>query len=394
MKAAVLAVKLRLAELRLRREELNLQREVAAKQASIMGPPGPRGEVGPVGPEGARGLVGERGPQGVPGERGADGALGPQGPTGAPGERGEQGRRGVQGPRGEQGPAGPAGPQGAKGDTGDPGLTWRGPYRDGHRYAPRDAVEYQGSSWVAKFETRSIPGTAADWDLLAQKGQDGSGGGGTSLTHVPVGSTPNANGASLSSAGALNLEPADGSNPGLITAVAQTIGGVKTFGSRVDLSAAGIRWDQVGAPWTLYLNSQSLRLEVNSTYYWRWDVSSGKAVSPHGFQCDVAGSATGYALDATSGGKIRFTSTDASGTPGAATINKPSGTVAVANGASSVVVTNSLVTAQSRIFVVLEDITDAVQVRGVVKAAGSFTIHLTGVVSAARKVSFLVVDGA
>jgi trimeric autotransporter adhesin len=50
----------------------------------------------------------------------------------------------------------------------------------------------------------------------------------TSLT--AVGSTPNANGGSISGT-ALTLQPADLTNPGVVTAGTQTIGGVKTFNS-------------------------------------------------------------------------------------------------------------------------------------------------------------------
>lgn len=50
------------------------------------------------------------------------------------------------------------------------------------------------------------------------------------VTLTAVGSSPNANGASLSGQ-ALTLQPADGTNPGLLTSIAQTIGGVKTFNS-------------------------------------------------------------------------------------------------------------------------------------------------------------------
>lgn len=48
------------------------------------------------------------------------------------------------------------------------------------------------------------------------------------VTLAAVGSSPNANAASLSGQ-VLNLQPADGSNPGVITSGTQTIGGAKTF---------------------------------------------------------------------------------------------------------------------------------------------------------------------
>lgn len=52
------------------------------------------------------------------------------------------------------------------------------------------------------------------------------------VTLVTVGSVPNANGASLSGQ-ALTLQAADGSNPGVLTAGTQTIGGAKTFSSAI-----------------------------------------------------------------------------------------------------------------------------------------------------------------
>lgn len=55
------------------------------------------------------------------------------------------------------------------------------------------------------------------------------------LTLGAVGSSPNANAASLSTQ-VLTLQPADGSNPGVITAGTQTIGGAKTFSSTIAAS--------------------------------------------------------------------------------------------------------------------------------------------------------------
>jgi hypothetical protein len=48
------------------------------------------------------------------------------------------------------------------------------------------------------------------------------------ITVTPVGSSPNSAGA-VASGSTLTLEPADGTNPGVLTAIAQTIGGSKTF---------------------------------------------------------------------------------------------------------------------------------------------------------------------
>lgn len=89
-------------------------------------------------------------------------------------------------------------------------------------------------------------------------------------------------------------------------------------------------------------------------------------------------------------GGLTFDATDSSAAPGAATVNKPSGQAAVANGVSSVVITNSMVSTTSVVVAVLQDNTDALYVRSVVPAAGSFTINLSGNTTAARKVGWVV----
>lgn len=58
------------------------------------------------------------------------------------------------------------------------------------------------------------------------------------ITLAAVGSSPNANGASLSTQ-VLNLQPADGTNPGVITAGTQTIGGAKTFSGGITATVTG-----------------------------------------------------------------------------------------------------------------------------------------------------------
>lgn len=55
------------------------------------------------------------------------------------------------------------------------------------------------------------------------------------ITLGAVGSTPNANGASLA-AQVLTLEPADGTNPGVVTTGAQTFAGAKTFSGAISAS--------------------------------------------------------------------------------------------------------------------------------------------------------------
>lgn len=104
------------------------------------------------------------------------GGVGPEGPAGAAGATGPTGPSGPQGPAGPKGNTGDTGPQGA---TGPRGLTWRGAWGSGTTYAKDDAVQYNGSSYVASGPASPglLPGTAPVWDLLAQKGAGGGGAG-------------------------------------------------------------------------------------------------------------------------------------------------------------------------------------------------------------------------
>jgi hypothetical protein len=82
----------------------------------------------------------------------------------------------------------------------------------------------------------------------------------------------------------------------------------------------------------------------------------------------------------------------AGGTTGAQTINKLSGTVNFAAGASSLIVTNSLCTADTMIFCsVLTNDTTAL-IKNVVATSGSFTIRLNANATAETKVAFLLVQ--
>jgi len=87
-------------------------------------------------------------------------------------------------------------------------------------------------------------------------------------------------------------------------------------------------------------------------------------------------------------------STDASGTPGAATINTPRGRAAFAAGVATLVITNSLVTASSMIICTLRS-SDALltSILRVLPTAGSFTIVGIGAtVGTGAVVDFLVIN--
>jgi hypothetical protein len=74
--------------------------------------------------------------------------------------------------------------------------------------------------------------------------------------------------------------------------------------------------------------------------------------------------------------------TNSSGAPGAATINRPTGVSAVAGGAVSCVITNSLVTTASRVTVTLHADPGAAAARWwVTRAAGGFTLTFSGAVA-------------
>lgn len=90
---------------------------------------------------------------------------------------------------------------------------------------------------------------------------------------------------------------------------------------------------------------------------------------------------------------ITFPATNtAGGTTGAQTINKISGTVNFAAAASSLVVTNSLVTTSSIVFAVVRTNDATAIIKNVTPAAGSFTIRLNANTTAETSVGFFVIN--
>jgi hypothetical protein len=136
------------------------------------GDTGDTGPQGPVGPKGDTGDTGPQGPQGIQGIKGDTGDVGPAGATGP------QGPQGIKGDTGDTGATGPQGPTGATGPQGPAGLNWLGAYSAGTSYVVDDVVSYNGSSYVCILaSTGNLPTNATYWELLAQKGVDGSGSG-------------------------------------------------------------------------------------------------------------------------------------------------------------------------------------------------------------------------
>jgi hypothetical protein len=88
---------------------------------------------------------------------------------------------------GQPGPTGAQGPKGATGDVGPAGLNWRGQYDSTHSYAAGDAVQFQGSAYVATSAMSATscagtcvdgnaPGVSSSWQLLASAGTKGDAG--------------------------------------------------------------------------------------------------------------------------------------------------------------------------------------------------------------------------
>lgn len=82
----------------------------------------------------------------------------------------------------------------------------------------------------------------------------------------------------------------------------------------------------------------------------------------------------------------------ATGTNGAQTINKSAGSVNFAAGATSLVVTNSLVTANSIVIPVVAANDTTMKTVSVVQASGSFTLYPNAAPTAATRVNFLVIN--
>jgi hypothetical protein len=86
------------------------------------------------------------------------------------------------------------------------------------------------------------------------------------------------------------------------------------------------------------------------------------------------------------------TTVTAGGTTGAQTIDKISGTVNFAAAATSLVVTNSLVSTTSLVFAVVRTNDSTATIKNVLPAAGSFTITLNAAATAETSVGFYVIN--
>lgn len=159
----------------------DLAREIAERALVRTMTPGPKGDQGIPG-ETIKGDIGPVGPKGdsIIGERGLTGDIGTDGKDGKDGERGERG------PTGRAGKAGRDGINGSNGKDGLP-IVWRGPWDVNTDYQINDAVEYEGSSYIAIAETLGArPGTDV-WDLMSARGVDGRDGLQSALSFPGIG---------------------------------------------------------------------------------------------------------------------------------------------------------------------------------------------------------------
>lgn len=146
------------------------------------------------------------------------------------------------------------------------------------------------------------------------------------------------------------------------------------------------------------LTNGGVTFQTNSTDRWAISGSSGHLLASADNTYGVGGTslaATGarplFINVGTSGLAFDRTNT-AGGTTGAQTINKSAGSVNFAAAASSLVVTNSLVTATSNIIATVQTNDGTLKTVLAVPAAGSFTLFGNAAATAETRVAFLVTN--
>jgi hypothetical protein len=179
---------------------------------------GPQGIQGLNGLKGSTGATGSQGPIGLTGVTGADGTNGVDGATGPQGSQGFTGAIGPQGPQGITGATGAAGTNGVDGATGSQG--------------PQGITGATGAAG-----TNGVDGATGSQGPQGITGVTGATGSNASISIGSIVGTSTVNAATISS-GVLSLAPADETNGGIVTSVAQTFAGAKTFTAAPVLSAA------------------------------------------------------------------------------------------------------------------------------------------------------------
>lgn len=245
-----------------------------------------------------------------------------------------------------------------------------------------NGLSLSGQALSLQVATTSVPGalSAADWTTFNAKQQTVSiGTFGGSLT----------NGMTIS-AGVLTLGAADGTNPGGVATTAQTFAGTKTFSGNIIADSLTANAATGGVTIKGNIASASGNAAVISD---NSVALAGAADRIHSFKVNgvekiyidragvitVPSSGTVFLSTNLNTGNVSLTGftvpyTNNSGTPGNTTINNISGRAAIANLASTCVVTNSKVVAASKVLVQLETTGTGITALVVAPAAGSFTV--------------------
>jgi len=157
-------------------------------------------------------------------------------------------------------------------------------------------------------------------------------------------------------------------------------------------ASSGINWGTEDGPDLISKQGSGFYWQENNSRFLDFVATTkcllGRADTPTTLRTLAAGSSLGQAALGFGALYLDYTNT---GTVGAVTINKPSGRVNIAAAGTSVVVTNSLVTAASHVFAVASQNDTTARVTNVVTAAGSFTIN-TVATTAQTSFDFLVIN--
>jgi hypothetical protein len=223
----------------------------------------------------------------------------------------------------------------------------------------------------------SISGSSPGQILIV--GLSGSATWSNDLAMGAFGSTPSAN-AGIISSKILYLQPADLTHPGGISLTDQVIGsGTKTFSSIISPKA----YNTNGA------SASDVCFKVGTS---EADGSVNASSKIFTVRTGV-GSTEVEQINVLKGGIINQQGTDSSATPGNATINKATGISAISINNTTVTITNSLVTATSKILITWLGDHGAAR-SWVVRSAGSFTVTLSSAASVntsfAWEISYLI----
>lgn len=228
---------------------------------------------------------------------------------------------------------------------------------------------------------------------------------------IQVGSLFNTNGTGSTDVGVkIGVSPSDGSVNGSakLASFRTGIGGTEVEAAHFLKSALvfpktfAIKWDALGGnSWQIEASpdgggSGVMRFGNNASRYMALRFSDGYTESSFGFEVNPTTTAAVAKLwGSANPGRFDQSGTDSTGTPGAATINKPTGISAIAAAVTTVVITNSLVTATSRVLITWHgDLGTQSKIPWVTRAAGSFTVNVgtapAGAVSFSWEVSTIL----